>query len=172
MRKLLIRHGLSEANNYKNIGTPAFGSPDAGLMEEGKVMARDAGRLLVNQYGVDILSTEVAVSEMLRTQETALEAGFPRHNMTPYASLNEVTSSIIKNLSQEQIINAIVNETPPAIAIQHVEELLANPPEEEIWFTHGFVIATICYVRGIKFDRFIPQFCEIRDIEIGESGNK
>lgn len=163
MKKYLVRHGLSQANNHENFGTPAFGSANAELMEAGWDHARQAGNILISKYGFDLETTRVATSHMRRTQQTAEGAGINTKNMIAYSLLDEVTSC----LSLEEIAYAIQNKIPPQSAINQVETLLQNPPDEPIWFTHGFVIATICYVRGIPTTRFIPKFGEVRKIQIG-----
>ena len=163
MQKYIVRHGLSQANNHENFGTPAFGSAGAELMPEGWAHARHAGKVLVSNYHFNPVTTHVATSHMRRTQQTALGAGFAPENMTAYSLLDEVTSG----LSFDQIANAILLEIPPPSAIAQVEALLDNPPEEPIWFTHGLVIASICYIRGITTTRFIPRFGEVRKINIG-----
>lgn len=163
MQKYLVRHGLSQANNHENFGTPLFGSADAELMEEGKVHAREAGRILLTYHGFNPATTRVATSRMRRTQQTAEEAGFSLENSTAYPLLDEVTSY----LSFEEIAEAIQTETPPSTVIEQVEALLSNPPEEPIWFTHGFVIAAISHVLNAPSTRFIPHFGEVREIQIG-----
>ena len=164
MKKYLVRHGLSQANNHENIGTPAFGSANAELMAEGWEHARRAGEILISHYGFTPATTPVATSRMLRTKQTAEGAGFVTTNMTEYPLLDEVTS----HMSLDEIVDAIQSQQPPTYAIEQVEALLCSPPEEPIWFTHGFVIAAICYVRGITTTRFIPKFGEVREISIGK----
>lgn len=162
MDKLLVRHGLSQANNRENFGTPLFGHPDAELMELGWDHAREAGRVLVNRYNSNPAIERVATSRMKRTQQTAEGAGYLPENMTAYPLLDELTMHV----TYEQLGESIRDEKPPPIAIDKVEELLSNPPEEQIWFTHGFVIATICYIRGIPYTTFIPKFGEVRELSI------
>ncbi len=163
MSKLVIRHGLSQANNRENYGTPAFGSADAGLMDEGVVQSRNLGHILAQNHKIDASSTIVAVSQMRRTWETANFAGF--HTLRPYESLDEITT----NLSYEDIRHIKVARQLPRIALQAAETVLSNPPQENIWFTHGLLIASMCKVLDIHQDsdaRLIPRFCEIRELPV------
>ncbi|HTE58138.1 MAG TPA: histidine phosphatase family protein [Verrucomicrobiae bacterium] len=75
MSILVARHGLSEANNRDNYGTPAFGNPEAPLMPQGREQATELGEKLTSEYGFDLASEPVAVSMMRRTQDTAITAG-------------------------------------------------------------------------------------------------
>ena len=164
MTKLLIRHGLSEANNRENYGTPAFGNPKAGLMNEGIVHATNAGNTLrLPPYSIDPSNTIVAVSQLRRTWETANFAGF--HTLRPYESLNEVS----RGLTVDDKARIKATRILPVVAIRAAEEVLNNPPEEDIWFTHGLLIASMCKVLDIyqnPDDNFIPAFCEIRELPI------
>lgn len=162
MNTLVIRHGLSQANNRTNYGTPAFGSPNASLMDEGILQAKSLNPILTQDYMVDPTDTIVAVSNMRRTWETANFAGF--HTLRPYDSLNEASN----NLSLEDIAHIRATKELPRIALQAAENLLNNPPEEKIWFTHGLLIASMCKVLDIHQDRehFIPRFCEIRELTV------
>ncbi|MEO7617210.1 MAG: phosphoglycerate mutase family protein [Candidatus Saccharibacteria bacterium] len=157
----LVRHGLSEANNRDNIGTPAFASTGAPLMELGREHARKAGVELVQDWSHDPLMP-VAVSELLRTQETAFEAGFVRQKTYPI--LNESYSE----LDYPALRQLLDDGDLPAAAFESARLLLADPPLEKVWFTHGLVIAGVCDILGIadQFDSLIPRFGEIRKIEI------
>lgn len=164
MTKFVIRHGLSEANNRENYGTPAFGNPDAGLMNEGIDHAKNAGTILrLPPYSIDPSSSIVAVSKMRRTWETANFAGF--HTLRPYESLDEISHS----LTLEEIADIKKTRVLPEIALQAAKDILKNPPEEDIWFTHGLVIASMCKVLNIYQDpkySLIPAFGEIRELPV------
>lgn len=158
MNKLVIRHGLSQANNRENYGTPAFGNPNASLMDAGVEQARQLQPILAKDFPGD---TIVAVSTMRRTWETANFAGF--HTLRPYAQLDELT----KKLTLEEITYMKATKQIPRIALNAAEALLANPPEEEIWFSHGVLIAAMCRTLGIHQDKdLIPAFCEIRELPL------
>jgi phosphohistidine phosphatase SixA len=161
MSILVVRHGLSEANNRENYGTPAFGNPDAGLMPKGEDQARNLGDLLVRDFGVDLTTEPVAVSELRRTQETAQYAGF--QNLVIYKALNEEKGG----LTDKEVLDYLVNRRSPDATIRAVRALIDNPPVERIWFTHAFVIATLCNELGVYGNaRFTPRFCEVRELPI------
>lgn len=158
MSILVVRHGLSQANNRENYGTPAFGNPNASLMDEGVIQATHLQPILAKNHNSD---TIVAVSTMRRTWETANFAGF--HTLRPYKSLDELT----KNLTLEEIAHMKATREIPRIAIQAAEYALNNPPEEEIWFSHGVLIAAMCKVLNVHQDKdLIPAFCEIRELPL------
>ncbi|MCA9308779.1 histidine phosphatase family protein [Candidatus Saccharibacteria bacterium] len=153
MKRYVIRHGVSSANDKDS---PAFGSPDAHLLEKGKQQAR----ALVEPLSCINIQASVATSELLRTQETAHEAGFT--NIARYAILNELTTE----LSLKELTATLEHKIVPHAGIHRAEEILSNPPSEIVWFTHGLVIASLCEVLGVSQDRFIPRFCEIRELDI------
>jgi phosphohistidine phosphatase SixA len=161
MSVLIIRHGLSEANNRNNLGTLAFASGEAPLMEHGREQARLLGKALAETFGIVPADKQVATSEMTRTQETALEAGF--QHLSTYAILNEVSHG----MELADLRAALDKKQLPAIAIEAAEAILETPPNEDIWFSHGLVIASLCQVLGVaQSERFIPKFCEIRELPL------
>lgn len=163
--KLTGRHSLSEANNRKNYGTPAFDNDDAPLMPEGRPMAQEMGRKFQELYGIIPATTPVAVSELRRTRETATEAGFVI--VTPYAILNEVREAKVQLTHAELRASILRRENTPA-ALRVARLILEDPPEEDVMITHGLVIPALCEVLGVlhKFERFVPAFCEIRELPI------
>ena len=164
MSKLVIRHGLSEANNRENFGTPAFGHRDARLMKQGILDAVHLNQILSVDYTIEPSTTTAAVSELRRTWETANFAGF--HSLRPYESLNEVSGG----LTYDEIKNIRATKKLPAFVLRTAEETLNNPPEEEVWFTHGLLIAGMCKVLGVYQEPVIqrpwPRFCEIRELPL------
>jgi broad specificity phosphatase PhoE len=162
MPKLVARHSLSEANNRCNYGSLLFGHPDAPLMEEGKLIAREMGREFEQIFGIMPNATTVAVSLMERSKETALEAGFT--SLVKYETLNEVDTK----LPHPELKVTIANRQHTDIALQAAQLILKSPPKEHVWITHGLVIAALCAELGIsnKFEHFVPQFCEIRELPI------
>jgi hypothetical protein len=162
MPKLVGRHSLSEANNRNNYGTPAFGHAGAPLMPEGRSMAKEMGEEFRFVYGIIRVRTPVAVSKMLRSQETAREAGFIL--LREYECLNEVDTK----LPLPELKESIINRRQTAAALKAAELLLQTPPPEEVWITHGLVIAGLCELLGIadRYEHFIPKFCEIRELPI------
>lgn len=162
MSIVMGRHGLSEANNEKNVGTMAFAHEQASLMGLGREQAQTMGGLLVVQFNIDPASDSVAVSEMRRTEETAEEAGFK--SITRYSSLDEIRHGM--DLLE---LRAMLDEGKlPPVAIRMAEETLSSPPKERVWISHGLRIAGICAVLGIHQEkRLIPRFCETREIPDG-----
>ena len=162
MSKLVGRHSLSEANNRHNYGTPAFGHAAAPLMPEGRVIAQGMGTEFEVVYGIIPVTTPAAVSKMLRSRETALEAGFV--DLTEYEVLNEVDTK----LPHPELRAMIANRQHTEIALKTAHLILENQPEEQVWVTHGLVIASLCEVLGIasQFEHFVPKFCEIRELPI------
>lgn len=159
MSIIVVRHGLSEANNHENIGTLAFGAADAPLMEKGREQARAVGTVLLDDYAIRP-DEPVAVSTYLRTQQTATEAGFTRQ--TQYEQLREVDHGMdLADLRAMLDANRI-----PDTAVAHAESLLGAMPPERVWFTHGLVIAGLCKVLDVYTDRLKPRFGEVRELPL------
>lgn len=161
----VVRHGLSQANNRDNFSTPAFGNKSAPLMPEGRMAAAKLKPIFKYTYSIDptTATIPVATSELARTQETALCAGFAVLNT--YAILNEVE----RGLTLEDKLAVRERGLVPPEALAAAEELLNNQPEENIWFTHGLLIAGLCKHLNIYQDpryRIIPHFCEIRQLPL------
>ncbi|HET8884536.1 MAG TPA: histidine phosphatase family protein [Candidatus Saccharimonadales bacterium] len=161
MSILVIRHGLSEANNRDNYGTPAFGNPEAPLMPMGRKQAAALGKLLVKDFGVDLANEPVAVSTMRRTQETAIAAGFTGLHL--YPELNEEKG----NMTDAETRAALQTRQPPEATLAAARLLIEHPPVEKIWITHALLIATICQELGVyQNERFTPKFCEVRELPL------
>ena len=161
MTKLVLRHGLSEANNIKNYGTPAFGNPEAPLMPEGIEQSAHAGEVLRAEYGLDVTSEPVAVSFMRRSQQTAIAGGFRWFHL--YSELNEEKGGA----SDSEIKVIILKRRPPQATRDAAQYLISNPPTERVWVTHALLIATLCQELGVYQDmRFTPKFCEIRELPL------
>lgn len=161
MSILIIRHGLSEANNRENYGTPAFGNPEAPLMPAGREQASALGELLVRDFSIELAEEPVAVSMMRRTQETAIVAGFRKLHL--YPELNEEKG----NMTDAETKTALQIRRPPEATITAAKLLIKHPPVEKIWVTHALLIATICQELGIyQAERFTPKFCEVRKLPL------
>jgi phosphohistidine phosphatase SixA len=161
MSILVIRHGLSEANNRHNAGSLAFASGEAPLMALGREQAHQLGEKLAAHYGIDVASQQVATSTLRRTQETAHEAGFTA--ITAYASLDEVKHG----MELPDLRTALYKRHLPYAALVAVETILNDPPPEQVWITHGLVIAGLCEVLNVaQGERFIPKFCEVRELPV------
>jgi phosphohistidine phosphatase SixA len=160
----VVRHAISEANNRENIGTLAFGSPDAPLMDPlGKDQARQVGRDFIEQHGIHPgRFGTVAVSTMRRTDQTAELAGFSRRKS--YRQLDEVAHGLPGDVLKEMLKRKEV----PGIALKVARELLYNAPPEQVWFTHGLIIAGLTQALGQRrrFDHPRPAFGEIREFTI------
>jgi len=158
---LMIRHALSEVNNFDNVGAPVRGAENAPLARQGRLQAAQLGDKLKNVYGMDVTRTPAAVSEFLRTRQTAERSGFLI--LEPYPVLNEFRADdwpkILADLRSGNL--------PPELKAL-AWDLLANPPKEDIWFTHGVLMTAVCHILGIKRDdgRIYPNFCEIIPITI------
>ena len=164
MSILVIRHGLSEANNYENIGTPTFGSPDAELMQLGIEQARTIPSKLLALRALNDSIEPVATSELRRARQTATEAGL--HYQTAYSLLNEIEPSTI-GLERSDIKVIIESGKLPGQILHEAERTLQAPPSERVWFSHGLRIAGLCIVLGQHQDKsLIPKFCEIREITL------
>jgi phosphohistidine phosphatase SixA len=161
MNIIVARHGFSAANDRDQYGTPAFANPAAPLMPQGIKQASDLGKQLVSQYGIDLEKEPVAVSMMRRAQETAIAAGFRWLHI--YPTLNEE-----KGDTKDQDMQTVLAERrPPDATRKAAQYLIANPPKERVWVTHGLLIATLCQELNIYQDvRFTPKFCEIREISL------
>lgn len=160
---LVVRHALSQANNRENIGTPAFASADAPLMDVGIVMAKKLGETLRCVYAVNTSSVNAATSTMLRTRQTAMSAGFSEERLRSYAVLDEAPQA--RELAELRAM-LDVGMVPPE-AIEAAYRVLERPPKEDVWFTHGLVIAGLCKVLGVyRNGRVVPKFCEVRELVV------
>lgn len=164
MSIFVVRHGLSEANNRDNKGTPAYGAKDASLMQQGREQARARGERLVLDYGIDLSTTPVAVSQLLRTWQTAKEMGFDPNNFTRYAVLNELERDVLPDNFRE----LLRNNQYPSVIVRAGQALLRQPPPQKVWVAHGLIIAGLCCALGVsdQFERSVPNFCEVRELSI------
>jgi hypothetical protein len=156
MRILVVRHGLSEAND---INLPAFGKSDAKLLPRGIEQAEEVGKILVARYGIDPKTEPVAASDMFRSQQTASVAGFIV--VRNYPILNEVDIP-----DKLRLREALDNKKILPEAYKAAEAVLASPPAERIWFTHGYLIAALCKLTGFDLgdERPVPRFGEAREL--------
>ena len=173
MKRYLVRHGLSYANGKES---PAFGSPEAGLRENGVDHARMLKEVFIELLGPKIGQVAVAVSEMVRTQETATHAGFKKQ--TPYGILNEYDGKI-----KEEAMKFAASEDYDGASrvLEHLtNNLIINAPDEGIWFAHGLVIAGLTWGKDYEEirvgdytqrepNRFIPYFTSIRTMEVSRT---
>lgn len=161
MSILVIRHGLSEANDRNRVGGLAFDAEQASLMPDGLDKARQLQITLESSYGIDPSSVPAATSKLLRAHQTAQEAGFTTTNQ--YSQLDEVKHGM--NLAELRTM--LDYGQLPQIALQEAQATLEDRPNELVWFTHGLRIAGLCALLGVYQDeRLIPRFCEIRELPI------
>jgi len=154
MHYLLIRHAQTDANR---LNRALYGKRGAPINDAGR---QQAEKLRVQLTQLGIAPTEpVAVSELLRTAQTAEAAGLQR--LVVYAVLNEVSTPDPFKTNQ-----LIAQGHIPEEARAAARRILAHPPKELIWVTHGQVIAALMEALGqADAHNRIPDFCEIRRIE-------
>ncbi len=155
MNYLVIRHAKTDANRLTRA---LFGKTGAPVNDEGK---QQIEKLRLELLGLNInLDIEpVAVSELMRTNQTAELAGFSNITINPL--LNEVNTA-----DPKQTLELVAQGKLPEEAITAANALLANPPKQKIWVTHGLVMAGLLEVLGLADtkDR-IPKHCEIVEID-------
>ncbi len=157
----VARHGVSDANDE---GNPAFGSPEAHLLEKGRIQAQNLGLQLPTDHGINPLVDSVAVSTLPRAVETAQEAGFSL--IKQYAILDEVKHG----LDLEGFMKMKETRIIPSHVMKAAEKTLKSPPEEKFWISHGLRIAAMCQILGTYQDeeRLFQRFCEVRYLPIGD----
>lgn len=152
---MVIRHGKTDANRLTRA---VFGKAGAPLNDEGQVQAKKLKSKL-KSLGVND-TTPVAVSELLRTHETATNAGLENIIINPL--LNEVNTS-----DPQRTLDLVAEGKLPQEAIKAAEAIINNPPKEKVWVTHGLVIAAIQELLGRGDNQsFIPDYCEVRTVDI------
>ena len=118
-------------------------------------------KFLIENYGIEPSDLPVATSEMRRTQQTALGAGFTK--LRVYPLLNEVSyRNNFADLARKP------NDEPlPGEILEAAQAVINDPPEEQVWFSHGLIIAGICQILRIYEDRrLVPRYCEIRELPV------
>ncbi len=155
MKHILVRH--AETNGTRHTAKD-FGPLGAPINEDG-VKSAEALHEKLKSMGIDF-SQEVAVSELQRTQQTAKLAGFKNLVISPL--LNEVDT-----IDPDETNRLVANRDLPKEARDAGEKLLANPPEQLFWFTHGQVTAAVLDQLGYD-DRgdYVLSFSQIFEIEV------
>lgn len=151
----IIRHAKSVGGRHDQLSFGPKGSPlDELGVEQSKLLKIELSRL-----GIDPATSPVASSATNRSYETAEIAGFK--HITEYSSLNGIDS----NLSPEKLDALIARKEASPQAIAAAKKLLANPPPEDIWITHGQLITGIAYVLNIPTSKlFIPELGTVSKI--------
>ena len=98
----------------------------------------------------------VAISEMLRTEQTARALGAKATRVYPI--LNEVL------LTDEEKQMLLRNKIPLSV-FERGAEILDDPPEEQVVVSHGGPIAGLCAVLGVQVERFLPVHLETRILD-------
>lgn len=156
MLHLLICHAQTDANR---VTRQAFGKQGAPLNDVG-IQQATLLRQQVLAYHLEPTNEPVAVSGLLRTKQTAEIAGFTQ--IIVNSVLNEINTPDPQKTSM-LIRRGILPEEATAAA----RKVLANPPKEMIWITHGLLIAAILVELKLAAPRkLIPGFCEIREIRL------
>ena len=156
MQYLLIRHSKTDANH---LNRAAFGVSGAPLNSEGLEQAKKLKKQL-QLYDFDFATEPVAVSELLRTRETARLAGFA--NIIENSLLNEINTANAQNT-----LDLVAKNKLPQEALDAARTIINNPPKQRIWVTHGLLIAAILVELGLSNpDKFVPDYCEIRQIDL------
>lgn len=156
MLHLLVRHAKTDANR---VIRQAFGKQGAPLNAAGIQQAKVLLQQLL-AYHLDLTEEPVAVSELLRTKQTAEFAGFT--HIVVNSVLNEV------NTPDPQKTSALVQRgILPEGATEAARKVLANPPKEMVWVTHGLLIAAILLeLKLADSQKLIPDFCGVREIRL------
>jgi hypothetical protein len=153
----IVRHGTSEGNRDNQA---SFGPEGGPLNEQGIREAKNLYRQF-QELGFDPQTEPVASSNMKRAYQTAQFAGF--RNINRYATLNEVGRDVPREVRDAMIAR---NEVPPIVNTT-AQTLLKIPPKENIWFTHGQLIAGIAHELGIPpTTLFIPEMGSITKLEL------
>ena len=155
MKYIVIRHAQTDGNRLKRALEGKTGMP---LNAQGIETAK-ALRVQLDKLGIDLVNTRVAVSELQRTQQTATHAGFSSDNLVVNAILNEV------NTADPFVTHDMISrhELPPE-SLERARQILANPPTEQVWVTHGLVLAGLIAELGLS--GFIPEQGSITVIEL------
>jgi hypothetical protein len=156
MKYLLIRHGKTDANRATRA---AFGKAGAPLNDLGIQQATALQQQLVGM-GIDLQNETAAISELLRTRETAQYAGLEQ--LTVNSLLNEVNT-----LDPIKTMELVQQGILPPEAHDAAKKILENPPTPKIWVTHGLIIAALLVeLKQSNQSGLVPDFCEIVEVEI------
>jgi hypothetical protein len=100
-----------------------------------------------------------AVSRSVRTQLTALEAGFVEFKIYP------VLDEAITGLSKEMIRRLLIEGYIPDEALRAADRMLKDPPLERFIVSHGLLVAALSDLTGLKSCSPVPDYCETREME-------
>jgi hypothetical protein len=138
----------------------AFANRSAELTSRGEAECSELATILPAQYGVNAHDTRAAVSEFVRTKQTAKLLGFRERLTKPYSELNEVDHNMELDTLRAMLRR---NQIPP-IALRAAEAALRQAPTEGVWVSHGLLIAGLCTILSAadQYERPVPRQCEVR----------
>jgi hypothetical protein len=140
---LLIRH----AKSFANARDPAFGNEMSPLNEDGEMQAVALNSEFRVSHDIDpeLYVATVAVSEYLRTQQTAELARFKNTRILPL--INEaiiapdmlVKGKIVAKHQSERWVPSDLQDR----ADEFIKQVRSGELPYEIYFTHGFFVAAV-----------------------------
>lgn len=149
MQRLVTRHAKAV---YPQYGEPYLS--EAGISES----KRKGQELLGGE--TDALGS-AAVSEMLRTRQTAIHLGFLTYDVIP--SLNEVLSFLPRPEAGKVIENR--ERQYMDLVRARATALIENPPPHTYFITHADLMIGMTEVLGLRFDSRLPDFLEVREMD-------
>lgn len=159
---LMIRHAHSNANRFCHAGMLLPGQQNFHLTAKGHEQAEQLGEELRIRLGRNMGKMAVATSEFWRTQETARVAGFSTIN--PHSELNEIMNSSPWEAANHKFLR---HDFQLARDLA-VHNLLVNQPEENIWFSHGFLMSDLMRALGRKRKHILIANTEIIELSRDE----
>ena len=149
---------------YAHLNVPQPGSPDE-LSEMGMHNAASlATKLMGKGLFVDGSDVLAAVSEHSLTRQTALHAGFHYDEQVEHALLNEVE---LPDMTHDELAEVLRRDELPNLVLERAQQLIEDPPEQGVWFTHGLVVAGLTKVLDVRHQRLlVPNYGEIRALPL------
>lgn len=163
MNLYLARHGQAEVNKGHN--DPAIDAWESPLTEQGQVQAVLLGQGY-QDLGIKSGAEPVEVSELLRSQQTALGAGWSENDMVINSLLNEVSLERGKTTIMREVVRGKV----PIESQRAGAAVLENPPTNRACISHALTIIGICHEAGTPYYELtgqkLPGFGEIVVVEL------
>lgn len=168
----LIRHGQSYANLRD---FTAFGNHESPLTEKGISQAIELRQTLRNNHAIESSHyvDTVAVSELVRAQQTAEHAGFKKVSIIPLINESDVDEEVMQGIdviSKHRSELWVPSETKSR-ARELYERIRDRDMRYEIYFTHGMFIAGFlleCAVQLVEIHKpfdsnrgYIPLLTEV-----------
>ncbi len=155
MKRYIIRHGSTGIKRQERVTYGVEGPP---LDSLGRRQSLELRNELIS-LGIDLNDEGVAVSELLRTKQTAEQAGLKR--LQTYSVLNEINTG----MPHVELMTFLADKQLPNAVITRAQDILNNPPKELIWISHGLVIMGLRQAMGLKDEPFDPPNCSITEME-------